>query len=70
MITIEGDIINDLREAADWLIEAWIYEPYNIYYVESCGKAFIEVEPVKDRDDLYGAIFESLEEFESFIKTH
>ena len=70
MITIEGDIINDLKEAADWLKDAWVYEPYNIYYVESWGKNFIEVEPVKDRDDLYGWIIESLEEFEKFIKTH
>ena len=70
MIIVEGDVINNLEEAANWLREAWIYEPYNIYYVESWGKAFIEVEPVKDRNDLYGYIIESLEEFEKFIKTH
>lgn len=70
MIVIENDTINNLREAADWLKEAWIYEPYNIYHVISWGKEYIEIEPVKGRDDLYGFIIESLEEFEKFIKTY
>ena len=70
MIVVEGDVINNLEEAANWLKDAWVYEPYNIYYVKSWGKNFIEVEPIKDRDDLCGWIIESLEEFEKFIKTH
>ena len=70
MIIIEGDVINNLEEAAIWLREAWIYEPYNIYHCKAYGKEYIEIEPVKDRDDLYGWIIEDLKEFEEFIKRH
>ena len=70
MINLEGVAINSLEEAANWLREAWIYEPYNIYYVSCNDREYIDIEPVKDRDDLSGWIIESLEEFEEFIKSY
>ena len=70
MIIVDGDKINNLQEAAEWLKEAWIYEPYNIYYVEVGNVKYIDIEPTKNRDDLYGWVIESLEEFKKFIETH
>ena len=69
MVVVEGDVINNLEEAANWLREAWIYEPYNIYYVKAYKIEYIDIEPVND-DDLSGWVIESLEEFEKFVKTH
>ena len=76
MINIKEGVINNLKEAADWLREAWAYEPYNIYY-EEFGKKdseyyieYINIEPIKNRDDLCGWDIYSLEEFKKFIATH
>ena len=33
-IIIEGKIITNMKEAADWLKEAWMYEPVSISYDE------------------------------------
>lgn len=34
MIVVEGKEINNLYEAYLWLHEAWMYEPFNIWYEE------------------------------------
>lgn len=74
MIVVEGDVINNLKEAADWLREAWICEPYNIYY-EEIGKKdseyyseWISIEPVRGHEDMDSWDIWSLEEFEQFMR--
>ena len=70
VITIEDNVINNLEEAAEWLREAWAFEPYNIHYINVRDIEYIDIEPTKDRDDLSGWVIESLEEFENFVTTH
>lgn len=70
MITIEGEVLNSMQDAAYWLYEAWAYEPYNIHYVKVADKEYIDIEPIKDRDDLVGWTIGSLEEFKKFVETH
>ena len=77
MITLDdGTIINDLYEAYIWFREAWIYEPYNIYYEESGKKGteyyheYIVVEPTRDNYNGISCDIYTLEEFENFIKNH
>lgn len=67
MIVIEGTVINNLHEACNWLKEAWIYEPYNIYLNTFNDVEYICVEPVNE-DDYFWDIF-TLEEFKKFVKT-
>lgn len=69
MIVIEGDVINNMQEAAEWLREAWIYEPYNISYFNIKGYECIDIEPVRGHDDT-GWTVESLEEFKSLVESY
>ena len=75
MITLDdGTIINNLYEAYLWLKEAWIYEPYNIYYEEFGKKGTEEysecivVEPTRDNYDDYTHDIFTLEDFKTFIR--
>lgn len=76
MITIDDKIINNLYEAYLWLKEAWIYEPYNIYYEESGEEGteyyeeYIEIEPTRDNYGSSGYTIYNLEEFKEFIENH
>ena len=66
MITLDdGTVINNLYEAYLWLKEAWIYEPYNIYYEENTG--YIVVEPTRDNFEDYTHDICTLEDFKKFI---
>ena len=73
---LEGERIDTLYVAYLWLREAWMYEPYNIWY-ETFGekdseyyRECIYVVPVRGYDDAPEWDICSLEEFETFIKTH
>ena len=76
MIIIDGKVINNLYEAYLWLKEAWIYEPYNIWYEEFGEKDseyYIEcvyIEPVRGSDDHDDFELYNLEEFKEFVATH
>ena len=67
MIVVEGDVINNLEEAANWLREAWIYEPYNIWYEEYGDYKCINIEPNRGTTDRTCWYLFSLKEFEKFI---
>jgi len=73
MVIIEGDVINSLYEAYLWLKEAWMYEPYNMWYEEFGEKdteyyrECIFVEPVRGYEHLDCWCIETLEEFKSFL---
>ena len=76
MIVVEGDVINNLYEAYLWLREAWMDEPYNMWYEEFGEKnseyyrECIFIEPVRGYDDYNGWDICSLEEFKEFVATH
>lgn len=73
MIVVEGKVIHNLKEAAEWLRDAWIGEPYNIYYEEIGTKdaeyydEWISVEPVRGHECMESFEIWNLEEFKSFI---
>ena len=73
MIIVDGDKINNLQEAALWLKEAWIYEPYDIYYEEFGEKntpSYTEcicIEPTRDNYESDGWVISSLDSFKRFI---
>ena len=67
-IIIDGIEINTLEEACKWLKEAWMYEPYNIYYDEYLG--YIEIEPSRCNPGADGWSIYSLEEFKTFISNN
>lgn len=76
MIIIEGKEIYTMKEAYEWLREAWTYEPFNIWY-EEFGKPdsdfyeeCINVEPVRGHEDMGSYAIYSLEEFERFLCEH
>ena len=68
-VVVDGDVINNLQEAADWLRESGICDCYNVWYEEvgkkgtSSYRECIFVEPTKDHEDLVGKDICSLEEF-------
>lgn len=76
MIIVEGDVINNLYEAYLWLREAWMDEPYNMWYEEFGEKdseyyrECIFIEPIRGYDDYNGWNICSLEEFKEFVDTH
>jgi hypothetical protein len=76
MIVVEGDVINNLYEAYLWLREAWMDEPYNMWYEEfgekdsECYRECIFIEPVRGYDDYNGWDICSLKEFKEFVATH
>lgn len=67
---IEYEEIDNLLDAAYWLYEAWAYEPYNIHYVKEGGLEYIDIEPIKDRDDLNGWTIDSLDEFKRIVERY
>lgn len=68
-VVIDGDVIHNLQEAADWLRESGICDCYNLWYEEvgekgtSSYRECIFVEPTRDHEDLVGVDICSLEEF-------
>ena len=76
MIIVEGDVLNNLYEAYLWLRNAWMDEPYNMWYEEfgerdsEHYRECIFIEPVRGYDDYNGWDICSLEEFEEFVATH
>lgn len=69
-IIIEGTEINTLEEACKWLREAWMFEPYNIYYEEDSYGGYIEIEPTRGNPGATGWSICSLKEFEDFIRSN
>lgn len=68
MIIVDEDAINNLREACDWLKEAWIYEPYNIWYESFGDYECINIEPTRDNYDSDGWTITNIEEFAKFVR--
>ena len=68
MIIVGGDKINNIQEATEWLKEAWIYEPYNIWYEKFGDYECINIEPNRDNEDSSGWCIFNLEEFAKFVR--
>ena len=68
MIIVEGDVVNNLREACEWLKEAWVYEPYNIWYEQTGDYECINIEPIRDNEDAPSFYIFNLEEFAKFVR--
>lgn len=62
----DGAVINNMEEACKWLREAWMYEPYNIWYEDG----YIYGEPVRGHENMEDIQIHSLEEFKFFVDTH
>lgn len=73
MIVIDGKEIHTLKEACDWLKNAWYYEPYDIYYEEYGEKdseyyrECIEIEATRGNPGAESYTIWSLEEFGRFM---
>lgn len=63
---VYGTEINNLKEAYMWLREAWMYEPFNIYYEEHGESGYISIEPVRGNEHP-GYTIDSLKDFERFV---
>lgn len=61
MILLGNEEIYTMEQAANWLREAWKYEPYNIYYIPYDDS--IELLSVHDENDIY---LNTLEEVKMF----
>ena len=66
----EGVEIRTLEEACNWLRDAWMYEPYNIYYEEYGDTGYIDIEPSRGNPGATGWTINSLEEFKTFIENN
>ena len=68
-VTIDGKIIHNLPEAADWLRDSGICDCYNVWYEEfgekgtSDYRECIFIEPTRDHEDLVGDDICDLKEF-------
>ena len=65
-----------MKEAYDWIRNAWMYEPFNIWYeefnvrdLESYSEC-IYIEPVRGYECMGSYAIYSLKEFEDFLLEH
>ena len=73
-VIIDGDVIHNLQEAADWLRESGLFDYYHVWHEEvgekgtSSYRESVFIEPARGHEELCEYEICSLEEFAELVK--
>lgn len=73
-VVVEGHTITSLKDAYNWLKQAWVNPPYHMWYEDfgedSDSSAVIFIEPSRGNESLSSHRLTTLKQFEEFVSTH